>query len=441
LSDAFTVLASQTPLGPLSISSTSPANGATNVSLAPTIEIAFNEPLDPATVGPASFTLANGSSALPATVAYNSTANLVTLTLAGVLRPQTTYTVTVMAQVRNLAQSPLNAAYKFSFTTVPPASVSGSITTTSGLDPTTLTIVSFAGNTTTPTSNGSFAATLNPQGTGLVAAMLPGKSFGLLAMTIGGTPANSNVDADFQGQVAVGPRVHATQWQVTASDTAATSANSLVVDFQTTAEALVFMSPYLLTADGRRAPTIQSAIAANPATAQLAEVLAQTWSEADPLSDITVQAARQNAVQAVIQALVSQSAASKNSAQSERGGLWSSAALSYWSPPTAAATPYCWDFPGHTASMSGLQCLDLDYISLEAGAITVDQHWELCVGPYELHKPLIRNRLRYGLVGQGHADPRIFGRQQPGHNRCGGSGCIRTRESDWGLRLSALRSG
>jgi uncharacterized protein (TIGR03437 family) len=395
LNNAFTVLAVPAPMGPLTVTSTSPANGATGVSLRPTIQIVFNEPLDPATVGSTTSTLANGSTLLPATVAYDSTRNLVTLTPGGVLRPQTTYTVTVSALVRNLAESPLGAPYTFSFTTIPPASVSGSITPASGLDPTTLTVVSFAGKTTTPTSSGSFSATLDPQGTGLVAAMFPRKSFGLLAMTIGGMRASSNsARSDFKGPAAsiesapaTASRVHTTQWQVTASATAATSSNSLVADFQTTAEALVFISPYLLTSDPRRAAAILSAIAGNAATAQLAQVLARRWSEADPLSDPAVQSARQSAVQAAVQFLVSQGSAPQTSAQggaanpeiygaeaapssSEAGGASSTS----WSPATAAVSPYCWDRPNHTASVSGLQCLDLEYVSFPSGAIAVDQN-------------------------------------------------------------------
>jgi uncharacterized protein (TIGR03437 family) len=393
LSNAFTVLAAPASMGPLVVTSTAPANGATGVPLTPTIQINFNEPLEPATAGPASFTLANGSTALAATVAYNSAANLVTITPAAMLRPRTTYTVTVSALARNLAENPLGAAYTFSFTTVPPANVGGSITAISGLDPTTLTVLSFGGSTARPTSNGSFSATLNPQGTGLVAAMFPGKRFGLLAMTIGGMPASlSTASPDSEGRAeligsapATVARVHRTQWQVTASTAAAASSSGVVADFQTTAEALVFMSPYLLTADGQRASAVQSAIAANPATAQLAQVLAQHWSETDPLSDPAVQSARQAALQAVVQALVSQASpdevsAQRDAAQREIRGeratplsLDATASSTPWSPPTASVSPYCWDQPNHTASVSGLQCLDLDYVSFPSGSITVNQ--------------------------------------------------------------------
>src|ERR1035437_7456825 len=125
LNNAFTVVAAPAPMGPLTITSTSPANGATGVSLTPTIQIVFNEPLDPATVGPSTFGFASGKTILPATVAYDSTKNLVSLAPAGVLSPQTTYAVTVGALVRNAVENPLGATSTFSFSTIPPASVSG----------------------------------------------------------------------------------------------------------------------------------------------------------------------------------------------------------------------------------------------------------------------------------------------------------------------------
>ena len=69
LNNAFTVLAAPAAMGPLTITSTSPANNASGVSLTPTIQIVFNEPLDPATVGPSTFGLASGKTILPVTVA------------------------------------------------------------------------------------------------------------------------------------------------------------------------------------------------------------------------------------------------------------------------------------------------------------------------------------------------------------------------------------
>ena len=311
LNNAFTVLSAPPSMGPLVITSTSPANGATGVSLTPTIQIVFNEPLDPATVGSSTFGFASGKTILPATVAYDSTKNLVSLAPAGVLSPQTTYTVTVGALVRNAVENPLGTASTFSFSTIPPASVSGVVTAPTGISPTTLTVLSFGGKTSTPSTGGNFTASLNPTGVGLVAAMVSGKDFGLLAATIGGAAATvsspsvvapGRVTADLATRT-MPPGVYRTGWQVTASPLAAISPNTLVADLQTTAEMLTFMSPYLFTADPQRAPAILSAIAANPATAQFAQVLAQNVSKADPLTDPAVQSAAKNAIAAVVQAL------------------------------------------------------------------------------------------------------------------------------------------
>ena len=157
------------------------------------------------------------------------------------------------------------------------------------------------------------------------------------------------------------PGVYRTRWQVTASPLAAISPNTLVADVQTTAEMLTFMSPYLFTADPQRAPTILSAIAANPATAQFAQVLAQNVSKADPLTDPAVQSAAQNAIAAVVQALAKKSA-SPNAVSLEPNAAAGSTSLS----AMLAVTPYCW--PGLTPPAGGgaLPCLDLDYISNSA---------------------------------------------------------------------------
>jgi uncharacterized protein (TIGR03437 family) len=381
LNNGFSVLAPPAALGPLSVVSSSPANGATGVSPATAIKIAFNGPLDQSTVSPATFTFANGSNVLPVTVAYDSTNQLVTLSPAGLLRPQTTYTVTVSPLVRNLAENPLGTPYAFSFTTILPASVSGAVTPPAGLDPSTLSVVSFGGTLTSPSSSGTFSASLNPVGTGLVAAMLPGKSFGLLALTIAGSPSGSDgSQSENPRTVASSPaiRVRTTRWQVTASSVTANAAGGIVADLQTTAEALVFMSPYLLTADPQRAPAIMTAIAGNPATAQLAQVLAQSWSEAAPLNDPAVQSARQNAIQAVAQELIQVPAAQQGPEQQRsflRNVLHASSVAgdtsALWSPPTVAVTPYCW--PNLNTSVGWLPCLDLDYISFPSGTVTVDQ--------------------------------------------------------------------
>jgi uncharacterized protein (TIGR03437 family) len=385
LNNAFTVLAAPAPMGPLTITSTSPANYASGISLTPTIQIVFGEPLDPSTVGPSTFALASGKTSLPATITYDATKNLVSLTPAGVLSPQTTYTVTVGAALRNAAENPLGTPSSFSFTTLAAPTMNGTVTVPAGISAGTLTVFSYGGRTSTPNSNGAFTASVNPAGVGLVAAMVPGKDFGFLAATVGGAAVTaSSSGASAPGPAAsnlttalVLPRVYRTRWQVTASVLAAISPNSLVADVQTTAEMLTFMSPYLFTADPQRAPTVLNAIAANPATAQLGQVLAQNITKADPLTDPAVQSAAQNAILAVVQALARQSPSATDLLQRRAGAESPSAyepipaAASATSAAMVAVTPNC--VQGVTPPPGGPSCLDLDYISFPSGSISANQ--------------------------------------------------------------------
>ena len=223
LNNAFTVLAAPAPMGPLTITSTSPTNGASGVSVTPTIQIAFNEPLDASTVGPSTVGLASGKTNLPVAATYDAAKNVVTLTLAGVLSPQTTYTVTIGAALRNAAENPLGKPSSFSFTTLAPASVTGTLTAPTGISPGTLTVLSYGGRASTPGSNGAFTAAVNPAGVGIVAAMVPGKNFGLLAATVGGVAVAASSGVTAQGIAAFNSAttasssgVYRTRWQVTA---------------------------------------------------------------------------------------------------------------------------------------------------------------------------------------------------------------------------------
>ncbi len=382
----FTVLAAPPAMGPLAVTSTSPGNGATGVPLTPVIQIQFNEALDPASIGPSTFGLASAKAPIPVTAQYDAAKHIVSLTPAGALSPQTRYTATVGGMVRNAALNPLGATATFSFTTIPPVTVNGSIIAPTGISAASMTVLSFGGQTSTSGANGSFTASVNPVGVGLVAAMVPGKDFGFLAITVGGTSATvpsagvavAGREAQDSAFSPASLGVYRTRWQVTASPMAAISPNSLVHDVQTMAETIVFLTPALFTKDPLRAKSILSAIAANPATAQLAAALAQSVSKADPLSEPSVLAAAQNAVQAVVKALAAMKLNSATSRQasvaqwppsvnpsatdSGTGGL----------PATVSVTPYC--YPDFSTSNPGLPCLDLRYLSFQTtDGVTVNQ--------------------------------------------------------------------
>jgi uncharacterized protein (TIGR03437 family) len=383
LSNAFTVLAAPAPMAPLTVTSTSPANGATGVALTPTIQITFNGPLDPSTVGPSTFSVANGTTSLPATMIYDSGKYQVSMAPKGALLPGTTYTVTIAALLRNAAENPLGTAYSFSFTTVPPISITGMITPVSGLDPRTLTVLSYGGKTSTPDSNGNFSASVDPGGNTMVAAVFPGKSFALLGVLSGSGASATPSDADFPAllpasaaSTLLAPRVHRTRWQITASTAAATSSNP-VLDFQTTAESLLFMSPYLYTGDPQKSIVTQQAIAQSASTQQLAATLQSTMTGAnapsDPMTVAAIQSAFQGAMQGSLNPLLSLQFVTPTNANStaptilDVGCIPSQASSTF--PQTVEVTPYCKNFG---SSSSELPCLDLDFISF-CDAVQADQ--------------------------------------------------------------------
>ena len=105
------------------VTAISPAGGASGVSAQATVSATFSENMDPATIGSTTFELRNAAGTLvPATVAYNATTRVATLTPSAALAAQTQYTATVRGgstdpRVKDLAGNALAAARIWSFTT------------------------------------------------------------------------------------------------------------------------------------------------------------------------------------------------------------------------------------------------------------------------------------------------------------------------------------
>jgi hypothetical protein len=100
------------------VSATVPANAAVDVPVNQTIAVTFSEPMDPATMTAASFTVADGPGqghGIDVTVSYIGVT--ATLTPTHLLAPQTEYTVTVRPHARDLAGHPLAPPFAWSFTT------------------------------------------------------------------------------------------------------------------------------------------------------------------------------------------------------------------------------------------------------------------------------------------------------------------------------------
>ena len=103
---------------------TTPANGATSVAATTELTVTFSEPMDAATISSATLELRNAANALvPATVTYNATTLVATLTPGAALAPSTTYTATVLGgasdpRAKDVAGNSLPANTTWSFTTV-----------------------------------------------------------------------------------------------------------------------------------------------------------------------------------------------------------------------------------------------------------------------------------------------------------------------------------
>jgi len=286
---------------PPQVASVSPASLATNVALQPAIQITFDEGMDPSSLI-SSFSLLQGTTSIPVKVGYDPAQNLVTLATEGLLTPGTQYTVAVAGTVKDLSGNPVSAPFSSSFTTIAGAVVNSAMTAPPGIDPTTMNVVSLQGQTAVPASDGTFSATVRPQGTTLLAALVPGESFGLFAVSMG-TPAPAGPAAITAVRMLNGTAVYKSQWQVTASPALAQAAQPMVLDFQTTAESLLFLSPALFHGDPVKAQQIMTVIAAEPKTAEVATVLQTVWNTPFPLRDPHFIAVYQDALRSIVTTL------------------------------------------------------------------------------------------------------------------------------------------
>ena len=97
------------------ISSVSPSDAAGNVSLSSPVSAVFTEAMDPSTITIATFTVKEGTVPIAGVIAFSGTTATFTPTMS--LNPNTKYTATINAGVRDLAHNAMVSDYVWNFTT------------------------------------------------------------------------------------------------------------------------------------------------------------------------------------------------------------------------------------------------------------------------------------------------------------------------------------
>jgi hypothetical protein len=102
------------------ITATSPKNDAANVSTALTIGVTFNEPMDPATLTPSTFTVSQGRATIAGRVSYDAASQTATFTPAAPLSASLPYDAQVDVGAQSADGRGLVTPYSWSFTTCQP---------------------------------------------------------------------------------------------------------------------------------------------------------------------------------------------------------------------------------------------------------------------------------------------------------------------------------
>jgi hypothetical protein len=246
-------------------------------------------------------------------------------------------------------------------------------------DPTTLTVVSYGGQESTPDSSGNFTAAVTPLGNSLVAAMVTGKNFGWMAFSTDQSTQSGQTAVQAARQTLASRKmitrsrpVFVTKYQITSSAQAASNSGSITTDATTTAESLLFLTPYFYTSNPTLGATIQMTIAQDPTIPALAQALESAQTESDPINDPSVQSALKASVKSVYAALTSGSPVTTSGSTRSMGRSaheMSTRAIAQDSPASLfeEATPYCrYGFSQIAADPSNLKCLDLDFIRVSA---------------------------------------------------------------------------
>jgi len=110
---SFTTASASAP----TVTSVSPASGATDVAVNTLVTATFNMAMNASTITTSSFTLKAGTTPVSGSVAYNSSTYTATFTPGANLSYSTAYTATLSTAITNTYGTPLASAYSWSFTT------------------------------------------------------------------------------------------------------------------------------------------------------------------------------------------------------------------------------------------------------------------------------------------------------------------------------------
>jgi hypothetical protein len=203
---AFTTGTTPPDTTPPTVTSVAPANGATGIATGTSVTVAFSEAMDSSTISASTFELRNPSNTLiPATVSYNSSTTMATLTPSAALANSTVYTATIKGgatdpRAKDVAGNALTANYVFSFTTaavadsVPPAVTSVTpVNGATGVTPNTTVTALFSEAIDSSTISASTFELRNPSNTLISATVSYNSSTTMTTLTPSAALANSTV--------------------------------------------------------------------------------------------------------------------------------------------------------------------------------------------------------------------------------------------------------
>ena len=182
---------------------TSPANGATGVSLVATSTVTFSEPMDPATITPSTFNVRVTSSGaiINGTVTYNPTTRVAQFTPSTSLPNATNLTTTVTTGVKDLAGNPLAAPFTALWTTrdeVGPTVVSSTpVSGAAGVSPTTSITVTFSEAVTSASALNAANFVLRVTGGATVPGTLAFNGTNIVTFTPTGAPLTQGANYTF----------------------------------------------------------------------------------------------------------------------------------------------------------------------------------------------------------------------------------------------------